>query len=430
MKIHFRINKSGNRDSITIFVLLIMASGGLTLTSIGATSITLFYLVGAMAIVSWLIKHPHFDKFQVQIILWSGVTIGISFALPKVAKLISILHFAFYVLAAVSILGVFRLSTKGIEKLTKILIYANLLNVLIAITFYKMDKSIPAFCGTYYGRGVMRYMGFTSEPSYLAMESTVCMLAYIATVDIDSDKPAKEWRGIRNTFIAYIILIVLSRTSLGLLSIVFVGAAWFQNRYGFRRSNSGKIICFFVGVIVIVMARILIINHSDSTFLARILAICNVFFKSRSIHEFQTSLRIIDSSAWYRVGPLLLALDNARWSSFEAWFGHGIGADAKYYSILTGSDTLIRGGFLQAGFYNQGLLGLVSFCYIVQKRLKGTKIIDLAYLIVCFCNCSIATQAFWFILIVYIYASKTKEVGGLSRSLFRIRVPDSMLGEH
>ena len=406
VKMKLKIKKDNERNTIAIIVLLIMSSGGLSLFTLEATNITPFYIVGVLTIIVFILQHPRLEQLQAKVLVWSLIAIGISFALIKNTKISSILHFAFYVWSAVSIISLYKINRYSLRKLAEIIIYANLTNIVLAMLLYNLGVSVPSILGTYYDRGIMRYMGFTSEPSYLAMVSTVSLLMTFIEEGSNTVRSSKDTKTNRWMLTAYVVMIILSKTSFGLISILFVGIVWFQDQFGFKNASRSTIIGFVFSIILIIGAGIVYIVSFDNEFLNRLVMIFELLFRSSSIREFQTSLRVIDSSAWYRIGPLLLAIEDANLSSFTTWFGHGIGADAEYFTTITNSNTVIRGGFLQAGFYNHGIIGLISFLVMIIRKIKGIGLINIIYLILCFFNCSISTQVFWFIIIIYLQTSK------------------------
>lgn len=392
-------------NTASAIILFLMSSGNLSLFKLESTSITVFYFVGPVIIAKWLINRAYINSFSCFLLVWSVINIIINLVFVTHIKILSILHFAFYIMAAISILSTFDFNEALILKTTKLVVYLNLVNILVTLTLYNLNfTAIPAFLGTYFDHGIIRYMGFTSEPSYLAMESTVCIIACLMLKKNISRKEK------HNLLTAYILTILLSKTSLGLMSLFFVGMIWVHYADAESKNLKEKIFLLTFLIIIIVSCAGAIIYFSEYRFLSRLLVIFDLIFNSHSIQDFLKNLMLLDSSSWFRIGPLFLAIEDNNISSFTTWFGNGIGADSEYYALLTNSNTTIRGGFLQAGFYNHGIIALIMFLLSIFKKCKYLGTLNIIYLILCFTNCNISTQAFWFIVIIYVKVSELLEV--------------------
>lgn len=398
---HIRISKNKWQSTIAVIILFLLSSGGLYVFQIGRTPITIYYLVSIIPITRWFFKRKKLSNFYNGLLIWTTVSIIISIIQFRNVELLSILHFVFYVLTGIVILTTYIINENVIKKTAKLLIYANLVNIIIAITLNSLGLSnLPPIFGTCFDRGVIRYMGFTSEPSYLAMESSVCMLAVLRLKGERND-----WK----LLIAYILTILLAQTTFGLMSIAFIGYAWFRSSVGKRQSAPRVVLIVALLIVLCLFAGFGIMYFTEGDFLTRLFQIFDVIGDSRSLQEFEYSLRRVDSSAWSRVGPMILALAEANVFKLSTWFGHGIGADGAYYGNLLGFQQIVHGGFLQAGLYNQGIIGLSAFLYMVIKECMTMGKMNLLYMILCFTNCSVSTQAFWFILIIYISTSRVLE---------------------
>lgn len=407
MRLSFDKKSREELTTTTILFLLASSGRGMSVFEAGASFITLFYLVAVFLILKWVWKHPSLDMFQLKVLLWAIFAVGTSIVLGTNVNSLSVLHFCFYIIAAISLLSVCNITKRVIWKLSNWFIYLNLINVIIAVFLYNIGVSnIPDIFGTFFNRGVMRYMGFTTEPSYLAMESTVCILACMVLRRYDRGNGPYNTDNFKWLIIAYFMLIILAKTSFGVFSIAIVGVFWFSYSADFSKLNNKFLISWLIGLIIVAALGICIMLFSDNIFVSRVLRVFDVLSNSGSLNEFQEKVGSVEGSTWYRFGPLFLAYQAAKLNTLQGLLGYGIGTDAEYYTQLLASKTIIRGGFLQGGFHNHGLIGLLLFLYIVIKRVKAVGIVGIVYLLLCFTNCSISTQAFWFIVIMYVSTVK------------------------
>ena len=400
----FMYLKFSKKNCISVWVMFLLSASGLTILNFDSMNFTLFYIVGPIIIILCLFKFIFkrkclLNNFQLKVLLWAIVSIIISLSMPNY-RIISILHFLFYALVAVSMLSIINFSKSFLVSLTSLVIYANFFNVIIAIGLYQVGiLNIPTFFGTYFENGMMRYMGFATEPSYLAMESTVCMLAYIRCGLMNVSGNCSIYN--RFLVLVYLITLILSKTTFGLISILFFGIAWIRNRLILNKSVT--FYCLFVPICLVAIIFVIHIARTyffDYRYVSRIIKMIELFNNTNTIREFVENLSFVDGSTWYRIGPFFLALDEINCLSFVSLFGHGIGSDVEYYTYLIQSETVIRGGFWQSVLYNQGIIGLVIFFIMLLIHCRGIGFCNFVYLCICFTNCSFSTQAFWFVLIV------------------------------
>ena len=144
----------------------------------------------------------------------------------------------------------------------------------------------------------------------------------------------------------------------------------------------------------------------DSEYLSRLTVVFSLLFKSGSIKQFSEQLRLVDGSAWDRIGPLISTFSEMNLFDFHTWLGHGIGSNVDYYTALVNENTVIRGGFWQSAIYDYGLIGIITIVTWIYRNCKTVGIIMLAYMVLCFTNCALPTQAFWFIVLMMIWISK------------------------
>lgn len=402
MKIY--IKKVNKKEIIFLIYVILLSMTGVEIINVGSTSITPFYIAMlpiTLIYLPFILLDMNIDK--VYLPMW-GVAITVFSLLNVNVHINSVLHFDFYILVAIILMSISEFSKKELLLIvSKTIIAINFINIIIAhlIISLRIENSfLTRIFIAYEYKGTIRYCGFTSEPSYLAMILTICIIGIVKLSYNQLLVKEKKW------FIIYFITIILSKTTWGILSLIIVVIISWNEIFSKRQKTKKYIVILIMMIIFIIVGWIVLQYKIDSDYFNRIVKIVELFISSRSYNEFINQLRIIDSSAWYRVGPFIKAMSDLKMTNINTWIGNGIGSSALYYTILVNEDSIINGGFWQSAIYDFGFIGTTFITIWILKKIYVLGIWPFIYVIFCLTNCAFSTQAFWFIILMSIWISE------------------------
>lgn len=404
MKIY--IKRRSKKELIFLICVILLSMTGVEIINVGSTSITPFYIAMIPITLIYLpFILPNMNMDKIYLLMWGAVITVLSLLNVNV-HINSALHFDFYILVAIILMSISEFSKKELLLIvSKIIIAINFINVIVAhfiISLGKGNGFLTKIFIAYDTRGIMRYCGFTSEPSYLAMILTICIICIIKLSNNQLLVKEKKW------FIIYFITLILSKTTLGILSLIIVVIISWNEIFSEKQKTKKYIFTLIMIIIFIIAGWVGLQYKLDSNYLNRIVKIVRLFLSSRSYNEFINQLRIIDSSAWYRVGPLIKAFGDLKMNNIHTWIGNGIGSNSSYYTVLLNEKSIINGGFWQSAIYDFGFIGTTFITIWILKKIYMLGILLLVYVIFCLTNCAFSTQAFWFIILMSIWTTEEK----------------------
>lgn len=390
------------KKKIFITSVIVLSMTGVEIIQLGTMSITPFYFLIPLMLLLLMRKIiKKSTKTQYTLFLW-GILLCVFSMMYNNADYLSIIHFLFYIVAAITMLSMNVVNRDLLMKACKIVILLNFVNVVVAYLIYAIgidSKLLSRIFITYFDRGSMRFCGFTTEPSYLAMILSISVMTIIKLSSKDTIKNQKMY------YFLYVITIILSKTTFGLISLIFVFILSVSCLTEGKKRNNKIVFLSFLAVLGIIVIWILSQYALESDYINRIVRIIELLISSKSLMNFAYELRFIDGSAWYRVGPFVSAISELSILDFKTWIGHGIGSNVDYYTRLVNENTIIRGGFLQSGIYDYGIIGLMLIIMWIIKRINKLGIIIPVYFLLCSTNCAFSTQAFWYILLLSIWTN-------------------------
>ena len=282
------------------------------------------------------------------------------------------------------------ISKEYFQRLSKIIIYLYLINVLLAHVFF---QSLPwLFQGVDDARsGGMKYQGFSSEPSYAAFVVLVAFLIYI--------RCSEDTRTSKAIVLLSVIYLIKSFSSVyGYIIFGAIVLDWLR-RNMFINPITLLILLFATG------SGFLVIGTSDIGGESRV---WNLFYLIISGDFSLENLKFLDSSAFMRIGPLFSYLEGFDLFSMKTYLGYGSGQSAFYFGhvfndVIGEENRGFESGTLNLGFfpgflYDYGIIG-VTLVYLIVLRHGMCKFISIQSFIIFLMlfNASFNTQLFWYV---------------------------------
>jgi hypothetical protein len=361
-------------------------------------NITLYYLFSVILFLSFLFSRSYsIDNTQKKLIVFF-----LFFLLDIVInneKLINstVLHAIFFLLIGFISIGMLDVNKRNLIKINKIIIGLYFGNVIVSVLLSKLQ--IDNFFTKYiflfaYYKDSYRYLGFASEPSYLALVITMSILSIFYFHKDISKK--NLW-----TYLAlYVVSIILSQTTFGYLCIVLVLAYIYQKRLLFQQKNNMQ------RNILLVICLIMFLFLQDNIYLIRLQSALSIIFEGNSLNDLMIQLNEEDSSAAFRILPTFRYIQESDISSIKFWIGYGVTGSGIFFSQMFGFEEIHNFGFFPAFLYSFGILGCGFFLFFIFSTIKNLPFIFKLFLLISLTNCNISTQMFWFIIIEMFWISK------------------------
>lgn len=377
-----------NKLMLVFFVLF--AFTGISLFEIGSVIITPFDIIAFPSLLIIILR----TKIELnKNILFISLIFLLLFAslfnssdwLLSITTLIHTIYY--FIIYFVVLIKVKNISLETFIKINKYIIIIYFCSIIVAMlnSFFFNSEIIDKYFGSVWDAMKMenRYFGFSSEPSYMAIIVSFCMISLtIINKKIEISKYSF-------VFILFVILIILSRSGYGYIFLIAILLYQYGN-YFIKK----KIILILLLLPVI---YIFISNFLDERFIK----ILEVIFSKNSFENKLEMWNIADASTYYRIGPTFWMFDNIDLSDVKTYFGHGMGTDREYFlGFGEGYDgAYLNLGLIPVFIYTNGIIPFVFLLKFLVDIFKyiNLKVIYILFFIILF-NCGIATQLFWFVV--------------------------------
>ncbi|MEC4747766.1 hypothetical protein [Methylomicrobium sp. Wu6] len=287
-------------------------------------------------------------------------------------------------------------SRERIQKTSKIIIYSYLINVLLAQILFAFIGGLSSlewlFQGTLDAKsGVMRFQGFSSEPSYAAFVVLVAFLVY--------SRFTKDTRKSKAIILLSVIFLLRSFSSVyGYIILSAIGLDWVLRHKKTTKIN--RIIILFIAILGGGVVGSFGISGESR--------VGGIIFLIASGNLNLESLRFIDGSAFMRVGPLFSYLEEIDWFSMQTYVGYGAGSAAIHFGSIFNDviDSSYKGyesstlnlGFFPAFSYDYGIIGVILvFLTVLRRGMCGFISIESFIIILLLFNANFNTQLFWYV---------------------------------
>lgn len=376
---------------------MLLSFSGLKLWEFGSGIITPFYIWGTIIILTSFFRTKGISKFQKDILL---IILFLSvYYIFFSGKQTTYYHYIFYLLSSYSILYL-KYDTFSFLRIHKTLIILSFINIVIAYILYLLKINSPWLLYIFQRQDyqtAMRFPGFTTEPSYMAIMMTISILIIINLGKFTKNKKTYSF------LILYIVTLLLAKTTYGFICISIVLLYYYWEKI--KKITTGKKIVFFSMLFIIILFIPSVLSNNE--YYMRLEKIYTIIpLLNTDLNNFLVRLNDIDSSAYMRVGPFFEYLNTIDLCSYNFWFGHGLGENREFFSNLLFSkeeNFTVNLGFFPAFIYDVGIVFFTFTLYLIIRNIKNIPLAFMLIFIISLPNCNIPTQLFWFIVLnIYI----------------------------
>lgn len=392
---------SFKRQAVLISLLLISLTNFIVIPVKGFAPITLFllfYPITIFLVIARLsIKLPKLDfpaiYGLISYLLFVNVLNFGQARWPSLAYSILYCTFFLYIHQFGSLI-----SREDLVKISKIIIGLFLINVVFGqLAYYFLDQFYSInwlFQGTpSLKTGAMRFQGFSSEPSYAAFVVSVALLIFI--------RLSRDTSRVKTIFVLSTVYLTLSFSSVyGYILLLLVLCDWLIRE---------KVVDTKFLVILTFAFSIGFVFLTPNTMGGD--RLLNLLYLMMSGNFDLDTLRLLDSSAFMRLGPLFAYFQDINLFELRTYIGNGAGTSATYFGFLFEDviDITHRGyftstinlGFLPAFLFDYGLIGaLLVFAIVIRRCLYKIVSIESIIILLLLFNANINTQLFWFVCVM------------------------------
>ncbi len=388
--------------AIAVVLILTLACTAVILMTIGEVPVSIFLLVSVAAVplvaIYMFIWRGRFNLFGVWVIA-AYICLSSLINLHD-AKLRSVIYSGIFLLTFLVLMNCRRyLPVETFSRTLRTVIILYFANVVISQVLVMTGLS-DDFMGNIFHRlyderiGVVRYFGFSSEPSYAAF---IVLVSFLGWYYLPGARSRKQ-------LLFY-----------GLLVLYQVVA--FSSIYGYLLATAvaGVIayrelprrIFYLLPVtllLVAVMADFQTMVDHGSRFVRIVQALVTGQIQST------LDLNDIDSSLFLRIAPTIEYINSIQLADFKWYLGHGAMASTRFmtdtfYAHVHPEGDVLKAGFVPGFLYDYGLVGTAIVLRWVIKTISGRRfwLSGLFFLAVLF-NANFNTQLFWFIIVVFALA--------------------------
>lgn len=231
-----------------------------------------------------------------------------------------------------------------------------------------------------------RYNSLSSEPSYAA----IIVFASFAVLERHIDNNRKL------IFYGVIVLYMLLsfKSSIGFL----IFGIWVLSQLTFSKK-----LFLIVGVISLIFFLLFFFTDIGGRGIDRIRKVVFLFLKFDG--NFIHNLNIIDSSAYARIGPFLIYLQQIELLNYHTYFGHGAATSDYFFSRLFypeswNTNLVFKAPFLPGFLYDYGFFGVFLVIWFLWGLVKDMNLFFKVILLIIMLNSNFNTQLFWYIIVI------------------------------
>ncbi|MFH1373070.1 MAG: hypothetical protein ABII79_04675 [bacterium] len=384
---------------IAVALILTLACTAITLMTIGEVPVSIFLLVSVPALTLAAI---YFFIWRGRVKLFGVWVIAAYICLSSLinlhdAKLTSVIYSGIFLLTFLVLMNCRRyLPVETFSRTLRAVIILYFANVVISQVLV-MTGAADDVLGNIFHRlyderiGVVRYYGFSSEPSYAAFVVLVSFLGWYSL-------PGAASRRQLLLYSALVLYQVVAFSSIYgyLLAVAVAGVIAY-------RELPRRIFYLLPAtlLLVAVMADFQTVVDSGS----RVVRIAQALVSGQILSALD--LNDIDSSLFLRIAPFTEYFNSLNPADYHCYLGHGAMASTSFMTdtflshVHPDGDT-VRTGFIPAFLYDYGLIGASLVIVLLLRLISGRKfslavVIFLAMLF----NANFNTQLFWYIVIVF-----------------------------
>jgi len=319
---------------------------------------------------------------------------------PATTKFTSVGYSFLFILFFVLIMNSLQFITReAILKLTKIIIVLYFINILIAqllVTFGIESGFLSRIFQSLYDPRIdrVRYYGFGDEPSSASFIVVITYYVYLKMVKLCNERPSL----VISLLAIYEILFI--KSIYGYFLLLAVGFAVY-----YRTLKRSLVFLLPALFIVLVLAINIEIIEETGRF-GRVAAslVRGDFFNP-------TNLKVVDHSAFHRLGIFLEYGESVNLGDPKFYFGHGAQSHLSYFSshyiteirpdASTGQLNLLETGLLPGFLYDYGLIGFgLVVMVILGMAIPRLWSLETLFLVMLFFNANFNTQLFWYVILI------------------------------
>lgn len=387
---------------VGIALILTLSCTGVMVATVAGIDISVFLVTCVLTtpfiVVYFLFWRGRFNLFGVWPI---GAYILLNFGLNiQTAKFTSVVYSAILLVAFLAIMNCWQhLPRQTFVSVLKTIIVIYFVNVLVSQALVATGAP-DEFLGGFFSRlyddriGVMRFFGFSSEPSYAAF---IVIVSFYALYSL-SGALRKRQLVIYGALVVYQIVAFRSIYGYLLAMVVSVVIAYRELP---RRM-------FYVLPLLLLALAVVTDFEALVAEGGRLIRIGNAVIAGEVTSL--VDLNILDSSLFLRIGPVIAYLDSLSLADYRYYLGHGAMASTgfmtdTFYAHVHPDADVLKAGFVPGFLYDYGLVGTAIVLRWVIKTISGRRLwlSSLFFLAVLF-NANFNTQLFWFIIIVFTLA--------------------------
>ena len=291
-----------------------------------------------------------------------------------------ILSLIFIYYANILLTNVKYLNSDWIMKISKSIIFIYAVHIFVCVILFNIGYlELPVYGVSYDDRtNILRYFGFSSEPSITAFILFIC--SYVIYTINDSFK-SKLYLFLLNLF-----LWLFYQSSFGL---IFLFILFFKL---FKKSKY----LYLAAIPLFLLLALCFLNYN---FYGQRLV--NLIFNFDSIVS-------LDNSAYWRIAPFLDYIS----SEELTLIGFGAGNGQNYFSQLIADQSEVDYfgiGIFPNFMYEYGIIGSIIFIFVIFKPLiKSKDIILIGFIFLLLLNSTFNTNHFWFCWLLSLLINNVK----------------------
>ena len=398
-------------NKVSVVALVLFSYTVIGVGTIGKAMLTPFHLVMGILLVVYAL---YVEKKNIQLFLSLLLLMGYMIfnnILNYPIRFTSLTYSIIYGLELIVLYNLLRHCSKDLIKKAFYFIIASYgVNIVIGFLLIKLGLKIPVLeivIGIVRNESGVRAMGFSSEPSYASFIISVAYLAYNTINDHEFNKQTAYLSAI------YFIPLLLLGSAYGLMFgvVTLIDWAWIYYK---RMSPALRQLFPLLGIIIVYFGYNFVMQSKNEA-VERIESLAETLNDPYSTVEKKLAkLQEDDPSAFARIAPTYLLIQQAEDEDFSLWMGAGAGTagvviPAFFQGVLIDDDDGdFDVGIMPSFIYDYGLIGLMLLLVFFIISFRNLPFPFWLFLILVAPNAGINTQMLWFVLTSFVMVSTMK----------------------
>lgn len=237
-----------------------------------------------------------------------------------------------------------------------------------------------------YKNASYRYFSLSSEPSYA---SIIVMITFATLNELITKQKTLLIYGILTLY-----MVISFGSSIGFILL----AVWILSQINFSKQYFIIFLTIiFIGLILFFFTKI------GGKSVDRVRDIFILLFSMED--DFIRKLNLIDSSAYARIGPFIVYLEQISLFDYHFYFGHGAVSSEAYFSRIIypeawNAHLVFNPPFFPGFLYDYGVFGVLVVLTFLRKLVAPKSIFYKVVVGVILVNSNFNTQLFWFVIVV------------------------------